>query len=101
MPGSRLYPALAVRFCRSSPDYRAGRLAVVSAVAETVDAFGLAAGYAPLARPTGRCEEAGMAGETVELARYAAALRYEDLADEVVAGAKDAISATGAAGISR
>src|SRR3954470_23325400 len=97
MPGSRLYPALAVRFCRSSPHYQAGRLAVVSAVAETVDAFGLAAGYAPLARPTGRCEEAGMAGETVELARYAAALRYEDLPAEVVACAKDAIIDTVAA----
>ena len=32
-----------------------------------------------------------MPGETVELARYAAALRYEDLPREVVACAKDAI----------
>ena len=87
MPGSRLYPALAVRFCRSSPHYQAGQLALVSAAAETGDAFGLAPGYVPLTRPMGRCEEAGMAGETVELARYAAALRYEDLPDEVVAGA--------------
>src|SRR3954470_15682904 len=38
-----------------------------------------------------------MAGETVELARYAAALRYEDLPAEVVAGAKDAIIDTMAA----
>src|SRR5437764_11371110 len=97
MPGSRLYPALAVRFCRSSPHYQAGQLALVSAAAETGDAFGLAPGYVPLTRPTGRCEEAGMAGETVELARYAAALRYEDLPAEVVAGAKDAIIDTVAA----
>src|SRR5205085_3591594 len=38
-----------------------------------------------------------MAGETVELARYAAALRYEDLPAEVVACAKDAIIDTVAA----
>src|SRR5205085_631037 len=38
-----------------------------------------------------------MAGETVELARYAAALRYEDLPSEVVACAKDAIIDTIAA----
>src|SRR5205085_3152544 len=38
-----------------------------------------------------------MAGETVELARYAAALRYEDLPSEVVACAKDAIIDTVAA----
>src|SRR4051812_7331214 len=40
-----------------------------------------------------------MAGETVELARYAAALRYEDLPAEVVACAKDAIIDTVAAAI--
>src|SRR4051794_550373 len=38
-----------------------------------------------------------MAGETVELARYAASLRYEDLPSEVVACAKDAIIDTVAA----
>src|SRR5947199_5676793 len=38
-----------------------------------------------------------MAGETVELARYAAALRYEDLPKEVIAAAKDAIIDTIAA----
>src|SRR5436305_14440019 len=38
-----------------------------------------------------------MAGETVELARYAAALSYEDLPAEVVACAKDAIIDTVAA----
>ena len=38
-----------------------------------------------------------MAGETVELARYAAALRYEDLSREVIACAKDAIIDTVAA----
>src|SRR5438874_8319913 len=38
-----------------------------------------------------------MANETVELARYAAALRYEDLPSEVVACAKDAIIDTIAA----
>src|SRR3954453_684181 len=38
-----------------------------------------------------------MAGETVELARYAAALRYEDLPSEVVACAKDVIIDTVAA----
>src|SRR5438270_2229750 len=38
-----------------------------------------------------------MAGETVELARYAAALRYEDLPEAVVACAKDAIVDTVAA----
>ena len=32
-----------------------------------------------------------MANETVELARYAAGLRYEDLPAEVVACAKDAV----------
>src|SRR5436309_3005340 len=38
-----------------------------------------------------------MAGETVQLARYAAALRYEDLPEAVVACAKDAIIDTVAA----
>src|SRR5437588_9036121 len=38
-----------------------------------------------------------MAGETVRLAEYAAALRYEELPGEVVAAAKDAISDTIAA----
>ena len=38
-----------------------------------------------------------MAGETIELASYAAALRYEDLPREVVACAKDAIIDTVAA----
>ena len=38
-----------------------------------------------------------MAGETVRLAEYAAGLRYEDLPDEVVAAAKDAIIDTVAA----
>src|SRR5438094_1853047 len=38
-----------------------------------------------------------MAGETVRLAEYAAGLRYEDLPDEVVAAAKDAIIDTIAA----
>src|SRR5438270_10372934 len=38
-----------------------------------------------------------MAGETVELARYAAALRYEDLPEAVVACARDAIIDTVAA----
>jgi 2-methylcitrate dehydratase PrpD len=41
-----------------------------------------------------------MAGETVELARFAAALRYEDLPREVVACAKDAIIDTVAGCIS-
>ncbi len=38
-----------------------------------------------------------MAEETVQLARYAAGLRYEDLPAEVVACAKDAIADTVAA----
>ena len=40
-----------------------------------------------------------MANETVQLAEYAAALRYEDLPAEVVACAKDAIADTVAAAI--
>ena len=40
-----------------------------------------------------------MANETVQLAEYAAALRYEDLPPEVVACAKDAIADTVAASI--
>ena len=40
-----------------------------------------------------------MANETVQLAEYAAALRYEDLPPEVVACAKDAITDTVAAAI--
>jgi 2-methylcitrate dehydratase PrpD len=40
---------------------------------------------------------AGMAQETVRLARYAAALRYEDLPADVIARAKDCIADTAAA----
>src|SRR5438270_1028008 len=55
-------------------------------------------GYAALTPPYGsREKETRMVGETVQLARYAAGLRYEDLPGEVVAAAKDAIIDTVAA----
>src|SRR5438046_95917 len=55
-------------------------------------------GYASLTHPTGWCwRRKRMAHETVQLAEYAAALRYEDLPPEVIACAKDCIIDTVAA----
>src|SRR5260370_8324504 len=54
-------------------------------------------GYASLTHPTESKKGRDMAEETVQLARYAAALRYQDLPAEVVAAAKDCIIDTVAA----
>jgi 2-methylcitrate dehydratase PrpD len=75
--------------------YRAMPAVVSVAAVPWVPAFAATPGKVAFAQTVAR--EGGMAGETVRLAEYAAALRYEDLPKQVVAAAKDAIIDTVAA----